>query len=144
MTVSVTLGLTWPLLALALERQGVAPWLNGLSAAAQMSAVLVVMPVAPALIGGLGLVRVIVFGIGGMVVCLALLPVFPNVWAWFPIRFALGLCEELVFIAADIWMEKEWVNPRPSLGQTQFPDGNYTGKILLTEESWHQAGAGAG
>jgi MFS family permease len=106
MTVSVTLGLTWPLLALALERQGVAPWLNGLSAAAQMSAVLVVMPVAPALIGGLGLIRVIVFGVGGMVVCLALLPVFPNVWAWFPIRFALGLCEELVFVAADIWINQ--------------------------------------
>jgi hypothetical protein len=31
-----------------------------------------------------------------------LLPVFPNVWAWFPIRFALGLGTELVFIAGDI------------------------------------------
>ncbi len=106
MTVSVTLGLSWPLLALVLERQGVAPWLNGLSASAQMAAVLAVMPVAPALIGRLGLLRVLVTGIGGMAVCLALLPVFPNVWAWFPIRFALGLCEELVFIAGDIWINQ--------------------------------------
>jgi MFS family permease len=106
MTVSITLGLSWPLLAIVLERQGVSPWLNGLSASAQMVAVLAVMPVAPALIGRLGVVRVIAIGITGMAVCLALLPVFPNVWAWFPIRFALGLCEELVFIAGDIWINQ--------------------------------------
>ena len=106
MTVSVTLGLSWPLLAIVLERQGVAPWLNGLSASAQMAAVLAVMPVAPALIGRLGLARVIVIGVIGMAVCLALLPLFPNVWAWFPIRFALGSCEELVFIAGDIWINQ--------------------------------------
>jgi MFS family permease len=106
MTVSITLGLSWPLLAIVLERQGVPPWLNGLSASAQLVAVLAVMPVAPALIGRLGVVRVIAIGIIGMAVCLALLPVFPNVWAWFPIRFALGLCEELVFIAGDIWINQ--------------------------------------
>jgi MFS family permease len=32
--------------------------------------------------------------------------VFPNVWAWFPIRFALGLGTELVFIAGDIWINQ--------------------------------------
>jgi MFS family permease len=105
-TVSVTLGLSWPLLAIVLERQGVPPWLNGLSASVQMAAVLAVMPVAPALIGRLGLVRMIALGIIGMAVCLALLPVFPNVWAWFPIRFALGLFEELVLVAGDIWINQ--------------------------------------
>jgi hypothetical protein len=39
--VTVTMGLTLPLLALVLERQGVAPWLNGVSAATQMLAVMV-------------------------------------------------------------------------------------------------------
>jgi len=105
-TMTITLGLCWPLLAIVLERQGVPPWLNGLSASAQMAAVLAVMPVAPALIGRLGVVRMIAVGITGMAVCLALLPVFPDVWAWFPIRFALGLCEEFVFIAGDIWINQ--------------------------------------
>jgi MFS family permease len=41
-----------------------------------------------------------------MAVCLALLPLFPSVWAWFPIRFGLGLCEELVFITGDIWINQ--------------------------------------
>jgi MFS family permease len=106
MSMSITLGLCWPLLAIVLERQGVPPWLNGLSASAQMTAVLVVMPLAPRLIGALGVVRMIAIGITGMAVCLALLPVFPNVWAWFPIRLALGLGTELVFIAGDIWINQ--------------------------------------
>ncbi len=106
MTLSVTLGLCWPLLAIVLERQGVPLWLNGLSASAQMAAVLVVMPIAPALIGRLGVVRVIAVGIIAMACGLALLPVFPNVWAWFPIRFVLGLGTELVFIGGDIWINQ--------------------------------------
>jgi MFS family permease len=106
LTMSVTLGLCWPLLAIVLERQGVPTWLNGLSASAQMVAILAVMPIAPALIGALGVVRVIAIGIIAMVCGLALLPVFPNVWAWFPIRFGLGLGAELVFIGGDIWINQ--------------------------------------
>jgi len=49
---------------------------------------------------------VIAIGIIGMAACMCLLPVFPNVWAWFPIRFALGLGTELVFIAGDIWINQ--------------------------------------
>jgi len=106
LTLSVTLGLCWPLLAIMLERQGVPLWLNGLNASAQMVAILAVMPIAPALIGALGVVRVIAIGIVAMVCGLALLPVFPNVWAWFPIRFAIGLGTELVFIGGDIWINQ--------------------------------------
>lgn len=106
MTVSITLGITWPLLAIVLERQGVPPWLNGLSASAQTFAVIAVVAFAPKLIGAFGIVRMVAIGIVVMVVCLVLLPLFPNVWAWFPIRFALGFGEELVFIATDIWINQ--------------------------------------
>ena len=106
MTVSITLGLSWPLLAIVLDRQGVPPWLNGLSASAQTIAVIAVVPIAPKLISTFGVIRMVAVGIPGMAVCLALLPLFPNVWAWFPIRFALGFSEELVFIATDIWINQ--------------------------------------
>ena len=106
MTVSITLGLSWPLLAIVLDRQGVPPWLNGLSASAQTIAVIAVVPIAPKLISTFGVVRMVAIGIPCMAVCLALLPLFPNVWAWFPIRFALGFSEELVFIATDIWINQ--------------------------------------
>ena len=93
-TVTVTLGLTWPLLAIILEKQGVPTWLNGLSASAQMIAVLAIAPLGPRLIGWLGTLRVIVFGIVGMAITLALLPVFDSVWMWFPIRLFLGFAAE--------------------------------------------------
>ena len=105
-TVTITLGLTWPLLAIILEKQGVPVWLNGLSASAQMIAVLAIAPLGPRLIGWLGTVRVIGFGIVGMVVALALLPVFDNVWLWFPIRFFLGFASELIFTGGDIWINQ--------------------------------------
>lgn len=105
-SMTVTLGLTWPLLAIMLERQGVPAWLNGLSASTQMLAILVVAPLGPRLIGWLGTVRVMVLGIVVMVAALLLLPVFPNVWAWFPIRFLLGLAAELIFTGGDIWINQ--------------------------------------
>ena len=59
MTVSITLGLSWPLLAIVLDRQGVPPWLNGLSASAQTIAVIAVVPLAPKLISTFGIVRMV-------------------------------------------------------------------------------------
>ncbi len=105
-TVAVTLGLSWPLLAIVLERQGVPAWLNGLSASIQMTAVLLIAPLAPRLIGRIGTIPVMALGVAGMGVSLLLLPVFPNVWAWFPIRFALGLATDLAFTAGDIWINQ--------------------------------------
>jgi MFS family permease len=106
MTMSITLGLCWPMLALVLELQGVSPWLNGLSAAAQMLAILPVMWIAPFLIGRLGTGRAMASGMAVMALGLILLPIFDNVWAWFPIRFGIGLGGELVFIAGDIWINQ--------------------------------------
>jgi len=104
--VTVTLGVSWPLLALVLAGQGVSPWLNGLSASAQMAAVLAVAPLGPPLIGRLGTLRVIALGIATMAVALILLTLFVNVWAWFPIRFLLGLASELVFACGDVWINQ--------------------------------------
>ncbi len=105
-TVTATMGLTLPLLGIWLERQGVPIWLNGLSAAVQMMAILFLVPFAPAMIKRHGIVWVITLGIIGMVISLALIPVFPNVWLWFPLRFALGFCTEMVFTAGDVWLNQ--------------------------------------
>lgn len=105
-SMTITLGLTWPLLAIVLERQGIPAWLNGLSASSQMLAILAVAPLGPRLIGSLGIVRVMALGIVGMVLALLLLPLFPNVWLWFPIRFMLGFAAELVFTGGDIWINQ--------------------------------------
>jgi MFS family permease len=104
--VTVTMGLTLPYLALVLEHQGVDPWLNGLSAAVQMVAVMFLAFLGPRLMARFGTKRVIAGGLVGVAVSLALLPVFPNVWLWFPIRFLLGLSSELVWTAGDVWINQ--------------------------------------
>ena len=104
--VTVTMGLTLPYLALVLERQGVDPWLNGLSAAVQMVAVMFLAVLGPRLMARFGTKRVIGFGLAGVAISLVLLPVFPNVWLWFPIRFLLGLSSELVWTAGDVWINQ--------------------------------------
>lgn len=104
--VTVTMGLTLPYLALVLEHQGVDPWLNGLSAAVQMVAVMFLAFLGPRLMGRYGTKRVIAGGLAGVALSLALLPAFPNVWIWFPIRFLLGLSAELVWTAGDVWINQ--------------------------------------
>jgi hypothetical protein len=36
-----------------------------------------------------------------------------------------------------MWLEHEWVNPRPLEGQVRLPPGRYKGGIQLTEETFH-------
>ncbi len=104
--VAVTLGLTWPLLSLILEARGVSATLIGLSTASQTLAVLFIMPLAPWMLVRFGTIRLIRVSIGIMIIALLLLPAIPNVYAWFPIRFLLGMAIEVLLIACDVWVNQ--------------------------------------
>jgi MFS family permease len=104
--VAMTLGLTWPLLSLILDSQGVSPKLIGLSSASQTIAVLAILPMAPWMMRRFGTVPLIAVAIATIVVALLLLPAFPNVYAWFPIRFLLGAAVEILFIGCDVWVNQ--------------------------------------
>ena len=104
--VAVTIGLTWPLLSLILEAQGVDDGLIGLSAASQTFAIIVVIPLAPRLIAWLGSVRLMAISIAVATAMLLLLPAFPDVYAWFPIRFLLGGAVELLLLTGDVWVNQ--------------------------------------
>ncbi len=105
-SVTVTMGITLPFLALVLDSWGVDPWINGLSAASQMIAVLFLAFFGPRLMARFGTKKVIGFGLAGVALSLALLPIFPNVWLWFPIRFLLGFSSELIWTAGDVWINQ--------------------------------------
>ena len=104
--VAMTLGLTWPLLSLILESLGVSAMMIGLSSASQTIAVFAVLPLAPWLMARFGTVPLIACSIATIIVALVLLPAFPNVYAWFPIRFLLGAGIEVLFIACDVWVNQ--------------------------------------
>ncbi|MCZ6721267.1 MAG: MFS transporter [Proteobacteria bacterium] len=99
-------GLTMPLLALVLEKQGVGDFLIGLSTATQFLAVIAVAPVTPWLLKTIGPARLILYGTLATVVLFLLLRVFFDVYAWFPLRFAMGVAAGLLWVAGEAWVNQ--------------------------------------
>ena len=99
-------GLSMPLLALVLEGQGVEKSLIGLSSATQAVAVFVIAPFLPRWISRFGLARLMIGSMLTTIVLFMLLPVFPNVYAWFPLRFLLGISGSLLWIGGEVWVNQ--------------------------------------
>src|SRR5215467_9252608 len=102
--VGLMTGLVWPLLALRLDAQGVDSRLIGFSSAVHALAIVAGSLIAPRLIGRVGLLTTIYGCIGTAIAALLLLPLFPDVYAWFPIRFALGAATSTIFVAGETWI----------------------------------------
>ena len=97
-------GLTMPLLSLVLSHQGVDETLIGLNTGAYFIAVFAVAPIASRLMQVRGPALLMLASILATVVLLALLRAFPNVWLWFPLRFALGVAASFLWIAGEAWV----------------------------------------
>ncbi len=101
---SLTFSICMPLLSLILERQETPSWLIGLSNAASPAGLLVSTIFMPRIVEGLGTMRALYLGFALMVLSIALLPVFYNVWAWFPLRFLLGMGTALHWVVSETWI----------------------------------------
>ncbi len=99
-------GMTMPLLALSLDSQGIDSTLIGMSAATQSLAVFLIAPATPWLIGRYGTAGLMIRGIVISLAAFLLLPVFPDVYAWFPLRFALGAAGSAMWIAGEAWVNQ--------------------------------------
>ena len=97
-------GLTMPLLSLVLDHQGVDETLIGLNTGAYFIAVFAVAPLASRILRTRGPALLMLVSILATVVLLALLRAFPNVWLWFPLRFALGMAASFLWIAGEAWV----------------------------------------
>jgi MFS family permease len=95
-----------PLLSLILERQGTSNTLIGLSVASEAVAVFLVAPFAPRLLVRLGPVKTMMLAVAVKLVMFLLLPVFPNVWAWFPLRMIGGAGASLMWIVSEAWINQ--------------------------------------
>jgi len=94
-------GISFPLLALILDAQGVSKSLIGLSTIMQAAAILAIAPFAPGLMTRFAPSRLMQV----MAVALALLFIiaglYPNVWFWFPLRLIIGAATALLWIASE-------------------------------------------
>ena len=97
-------GFSLPLLSLALEKQGVGTTLIGLSTAVQYLSVLAVAPFVPRLMARKGPVPTMLWAILATALLLVALPALANVYAWFVLRFLLGIAESFMWIAGEAWL----------------------------------------
>ena len=101
---SLTHGLTMPLLSLVLSHQGVDDTLIGLNTGTYFIAIFAVAPFASRLMRTRGPALLMLVSILAMAALFVLLRAFPNVWAWFPLRFGLGVAASFLWIAGEAWV----------------------------------------
>ena len=102
---AIAQGLTYPLLSFILQRQGVSPSLIGLSAAMTPVGFIVSSPLIPWIARRFGAGR------AGARLCRAVgagascsIGWTQDVYAWFPLRFLLGLVTNPLYVLSEVWM----------------------------------------
>jgi MFS family permease len=102
----LTIGLSYPLLALILENRGTSTGLIGLNAAMTPLGIIVSSPFIPMLARRWGAWFSCVAGLCLAAVLLVLLGVFRDVMIWFPLRFLLGVANTVIFITSEAWINQ--------------------------------------
>ncbi len=101
---SLTFSICMPLLALILERRGTDTVLIGLNTASASAGLLIFTLAAPLIVNRYGTMRTLYLGFVLMIFSIALLPVFDNVWAWFPLRFIMGIGIAIHWVTSETWI----------------------------------------
>lgn len=100
----VSLSLSVPLLALALESRGASGALIGANTALAGLAVMIVAPLLPRLAAIIGVTALLFGALAlGAVTVIAFYVVEP-LWAWFPLRFLFGAAYATLFVVSEFWI----------------------------------------
>jgi MFS family permease len=101
---AIAQGLTYPLLSFILQRQGVSPGLIGLSAAMTPIGFIVSSPLIPSLSRRFGAGRTALSCAALSAVMLFLIGWTQDVYAWFLLRFLLGVVTNPLYVLSETWM----------------------------------------
>lgn len=99
--VNLVYGITFPLMALVLDAQGVSKTLIGLNTLVQALAVMFITPWAPSLLQNYPPARLMQWMTVGLAGLFIVVGLFPNVWLWFPLRFVIGAATALLWISSE-------------------------------------------
>jgi MFS family permease len=102
----LTLGLTYPLLALILARAGHSEVTIGVSAAMTPLGLIVSAPLWPALAHRIGAWNAAIGSVAGTILFFVALGMFQSVEVWYPLRFGLGMFVGGVFIISETWINQ--------------------------------------
>ena len=120
----ISFGVFVPVASVILEVWGVEPTVIGLNSAMPILGIIVASPFLPAVLRRLGTLRTIFAAITIESIALLLLPTFPDVGAWFAIRFFAGLG-----IAAQWVISETWVNTLAEEKHRGLTIGIFTGLL---------------
>jgi MFS family permease len=102
--VGVAVGALVPLMSIVLEARGVGTVLIGVNSAMLPLAVLLVTPFLPRVAARLGTMASMLLALAVTVVAVLLLPIFPQLWAWFVLRFVIGAAMAMQWLVSETWM----------------------------------------
>ncbi len=102
----LTLGLSYPLLALILDSMGIGTALIGLNAAMTPLGIIVSSPLIPPLARRFGAWSMCVLSFCLAAVLLILLAILKDVTIWFVLRFFLGVVNTVIFITSEAWINQ--------------------------------------
>ncbi len=97
-------GIGYPLTSLSFERWGTASWLTGAAGAAPALAVLVALPLVPAIARRLGTVPAMVLGCLLAAIGFALMPLLDSPAAWIALRMLQGAGITLPWLVGETWL----------------------------------------
>lgn len=102
--VGIAFGALVPLVGLLLERRGIGATWIGLNAAMFPIATIMVGPLLPRLAARLGTLRSMYLGLGLSAAFAALFPLVPEVWAWFVLRYLIGVATGMHWVVSETWI----------------------------------------
>ena len=102
--VGMGLGVSIPLLALLMERNGVPASIIGLNTAMPALATFALTPFIPGLLRRFSAISFLLACILVSALAMPAYYLFPNVWVWFPIRFVNGLALTGLFVVSEFWI----------------------------------------
>lgn len=102
--VGMGLGVSIPLLALLMERNGVPTSLIGLNTAMPALATFILTPFIPTLLRHIPAIPFLLTCIIVSAIAMPSYYYFPNVWLWFFIRFVNGLALTGLFVVSEFWV----------------------------------------
>lgn len=105
-SVGVGLGVSTPLLAIMLEKQGVSSTMIGLNTAMPALATLVATPFISPLLRKISTNSFLLLCIGMAAFAMPLYYLFPNIGFWFPLRLFMGLAFTGLFVVSEFWINQ--------------------------------------
>lgn len=99
--VNLVYGITFPLMALVLDGQGISKTLIGLSTMSQAAAILLMAPLAPRLMRRFAPARLMQTAAVMLALLFVVAGLVPNVWFWFPLRFVIGASNAMLWVSSE-------------------------------------------